>query len=356
MMSMKGWLVGAFLSGCTAWASVAQANVAVSALNQQQKPLSAVKRSLCVWDIMGHTGEIVALMRDYQVFASQQGVEFEIRSYVDERIASEDFRTRYCDAVLLTGLRARAFNHFTGSIEAVGAMPTAAHLRTLIHVLSQPKSQSLMQSTQDNRAYEVIGILPFGSAYGFVNDRQIQGADQLPGKTIAVFDYDKAQAKLVRELGAQPDPSDVNNFASKFNSKSVDIVIAPLAAYQALELYKGLGQKGGIIDYVLAQVSLQLIVDPERFPKAFGQQSRQYFNEELYSRQSRLLDRYASLVDEKYWIKTSTANLRRYDEMARTSRIQLTEEGVYNKRMMSLLKRIRCQIEPNRTECGQQAE
>ncbi len=324
--------------------------------NPRVAPTSMVKRSLCVWDIMGHNGETVAMMRDYQVYARQLGVDFDIRSYVDERIASEDFRTRYCDAVLLTGLRARPFNAFTGSIEAVGAIPTAAHMRTLLQVLSSPRSQSLMNSRQGDRSFEVVGILPFGSAHGFVSDRNIKGADELPGKTIAVFDYDKAQAQLVRELGALPDPSDVNNFASKFNAKSVDIVIAPLAAYQALELYRGLGQKGGIIDYVLAQVSLQVIIDPERFPDGFGQQSRHYMNQTLYPRAVNMLERYASFVDDKYWIRSTPADLKRYDEMSRLSRIGLTQQGIYDPKMMSLLKRIRCQHEPARSECGLQSE
>ena len=377
MKCRQGWLFGWVLSAGVGLSLLpSQVNAAAASAEPQMRipqsgvlnnsvrkdtkirvaPATTVKRSLCVWDIMGHTGEVVAMMRDYQVYASQLGVDFEIRSYVDERIASEDFRTKYCDAVLLTGLRARAFNSFTGSIEAVGAIPTDAHMRTLVQVLSSPRSQSLMLSREGDRSFEIAGILPFGSAHGFVSDRDIKGADQLPGKTIAVFDYDKAQAQLVRELGALPDPSDVNNFASKFNAKSVDIVIAPLAAYQALELYRGLGQKGGIIDYVLAQVSLQVIIDPDRFPAGFGQQSRQYMNQTLYPRAVSMLERYASFVDDKYWIKSTPPNLKRYDEMSRISRIGLIEQGIYNPKMMSLLKRIRCQHEPARSECSMQSE
>lgn len=380
MMRGQGWLFGLLLSavigGVAPINAVNAAEAATEALtrsaaaavpssslrttpasaNSRAAPVATVKRSLCVWDIMGHTGEVVALMRDYQVYASQLGVDFEIRSYTDERIASEDFRTRYCDAVLLTGLRARAFNPFTGSIEAVGAIPTDAHMRTLAQILSSPRSQRLMLSREGERSFEVIGILPFGSAHGFVNDRNIKGADELPGKTIAVFDYDKAQAQLVRQLGALPDPSDLTNFASKFNAKTVDIVIAPLAAYQALELYRGLGQRGGIIDYVLAQVSLQVIIDPDRFPESFGQKSREYINQTLYPRAVNMLERYASFVDQKYWINSTADNLKRYDEMSRASRIGLTEQGIYDRKMMSLLKRIRCQHEPARTECSMQTE
>jgi hypothetical protein len=314
-------------------------------------PKDMVKRKLCVWDIMGQNGETVALMKDYQVKAATLGVDFEVKAYVEEKVASEDFRVRYCDAVVVTGLRARPYNPFTGSIEAVGAIPSYEHMRTLINVLSTPASAKYMQTEFDNQRYEVAGVMPFGAAYGFVNDRRIQGPEQLPGKKIAIFDYDKAQAKLVRDLGARSDPSDVTNFSGKFNSGSVDIVVAPGTAYRPLELYRGLGAKGGIIDYVLAQVSLQVLIHPERFPTQFGQASREYV-QSLFDRQLKLIERFESDIDPKYWVKVSDTDRRRYDEMSRQSRINLVTDGVYDQRMMALLKKIRCQKEGVRPECS----
>lgn len=314
-------------------------------------PKDMVKRRLCVWDIMGQNGEAVALMKDYQVKAATLGVDFELKAYVEEKVASEDFRVRYCDAVLMTGLRIRPYNAFTGSIEAVGAIPSYDHMRTLVNVLSAPASAKYMLTELDSQRYEVAGVLPFGSAYGFVNDRKIQGPEQLPGKKIAIFDYDKAQAKLVRDLGARSDPSDVTNFSGKFNNGSVDIVVAPGTAYRPLELYRGLGSKGGIIEYVLAQVSLQVLIHPERFPQGYGQASREYV-QSLFDRQLRLIERFESDIDPKYWIKVSDANQRRYDEMSRQSRINLISDGIYDQRMMALLKKIRCQKDPARPECS----
>jgi hypothetical protein len=314
-------------------------------------PKEMVKRRLCVWDIMGQNGEAVALMKDYQVKAATLGVDFELKAYVEEKVASEDFRVRYCDAVVMTGLRIRPYNSFTGSIEAVGAIPSYDHMRTLVNVLSAPASAKYMLTELDSQRYEVAGVLPFGSAYGFVNDRKIQGPEQLPGKKIAIFDYDKAQAKLVRDLGARSDPSDVTNFSGKFNSGSVDIVVAPSTAYRPLELYRGLGSKGGIIDYVLAQVSLQVLIHPERFPTGFGQASREYV-QTLFDRQLKLIERFESDIDPKYWIKVSDSDRRRYDEMSRQSRINLITDGIYDQRMMALLKKIRCQREPARPECS----
>lgn len=314
-------------------------------------PKDMVKRKLCVWDIMGQNGETVALMKDYQVKAATLGVDFEIKAYVEEKVASEDFRVRYCDAVVLTGLRIRPYNPFTGSIEAVGAIPSYEHMRTLVNVLSSPASAKYMQTELDSQRYEIAGVLPFGSAYGFVNDRKIQGPEQLPGKKIAIFDYDKAQAKLVRDLGARSDPSDVTNFSGKFNSGSVDIVVAPSTAYRPLELYRGLGSKGGIIDYVLAQVSLQVLTHPERFPTGFGQASREYV-QSLFDRQLRMIERFESDIDPKYWVKVSDHDHRRYDEMSRLSRINLISDGIYDQRMMALLKKIRCQKDATRPECS----
>lgn len=310
-----------------------------------------IKRRLCVWDIMGQNGEVFGRLKDYQVKAATLGVDFELKGYVDERVASEDFRVRYCDAVVVTGLRARPFNPFTGSIESVGAIPSYDHMRTLVSVLSSPSAAQYMKTNFDGQTYEVIGVMPFGAAYGFVNDRRIDSPERLPNKKIAIFDYDKAQAKLVRDLGAQSDPSDLTNFAGKFNNGKVDIVVVPATAYRPLELYRGLGQNGGIVDYVLAQVSLQIIVHADRFPADFGQKSREYIAGQ-FSAYMKTVKGYESEVDPKYWVRITDANRARYQEMSRLSRISLVREGIYDKKMMSLLKKIRCQKEPTHAECS----
>jgi len=314
-----------------------------------------VKRRLCVWDIMGQNGEIYAKLKDYQVKAATLGVDFDLKGYVDERVASEDFRVRYCDAAVVTGLRVRPFNSFTGSIEAVGAIPSYDHMRTLVSVLSNPAAAQYMTTTMDGQTYEIAGIMPFGAAYGFVNDRKIDSPERLPGKKIAIFDYDKAEAKLVRNLGAQSDPSDVTNFAGKFNNGKVDIVISPATAYRPLELYRGLGKTGGIVDYVLAQVSLQLMIHPDRFPEGFGQASRTYLASQ-YDAYFKTVQGYESEVDPSYWVRITPDSRKRYQDMARTSRIDLIKDGIYDKRMMNLLKKIRCQKEPSLAECSEGAE
>ena len=56
-------------------------------------------------------------------------------------------------------------------------------------------------------------------------------------------------------------------------------------------------------------------------------------------------------VDKKWWIRIPEADKLRYDEMMREARIALTNDGVYSKDMMSLLRKVRCKEEPSRAEC-----
>ena len=310
-----------------------------------------VQRSLCVWDLMGANGDNYALMKDYRLNAVQWGVDFKLRAYSEERVAAEDFRVDQCDAVVITGLRAKPFNSFTGSLESIGALPGYPQLKLAINAMSSPKAAHLM----NQGAYEVAGITSLGAAYFYLKDRSLDEVGKLAGKKIAILDYDKSQAQLIQKIGAQAVPSDITNFAQKFNNGSVDIVVAPAAAYRPLELYRGLGVRGGIPDFLLAQVSLQVILRKERFPEGFGQESRQYFAGQ-FDRILAMIKRYENDVDRKYWLHIPDADRPRYVAMMRNARIDLMNNGTYDKRMMSLLRKVRCQIEPQNAECSENLE
>lgn len=312
---------------------------------------AAVQRTLCVWDLLGANGETYNLMKDYRVAARAWGVDFTLRSYSEEKIAAEDFRVGQCDAVVMTGLRTKPFNSFTGSLESIGTIPSYDHLRLVIGAMSSPKAARLMVSGN----YEVAGIMPFGGIYFYVNDRDINEVGKLAGKKIAFFDYDKSQARLLQQIGAQAVPSDVTNFAPKFNNGAVDIVFAPATAYRPLELYRGLGKRGGIPDFLLAQSSLQIVLRHELFPAGFGQASRAYMNGQ-FDRILTTIKKYESDIDPRYWFHIPDADRARYIAMMRESRIALARDGLYDRRLMSLLKRVRCQLEPTSSECSENLE
>ncbi|MFZ5560345.1 MAG: putative solute-binding protein [Pseudomonadota bacterium] len=316
-----------------------------------QTAVASAKQLLCVWDISGTQGDVFNMMKDYRLAASRWGANVELRPYTDEKIASEDFKAGQCDAVMMTGLRGRQFNGFTGSLDSLGSMPSYEHVKKVLATLAKPSAAQFMTSGN----YEVGGIVPMGAAYLFVNDRSINNVGKLSGKKIAVLDYDKAQAKMVQKVGAQPVASDITNFAGKFNNGSVDIIGAPAAAFKPLELFKGLGTKGAIAQFPLVQISLQLYLRKDRFPEGFGQKSREYMYLQ-YEQAMKLVNSAEKEIDKKYWMQISMADQEKYTIMIRDARIALTNEGIYDKKAMKLLRQVRCSVNQADAECSQNLE
>lgn len=305
------------------------------------------KQKVCVFDLLGTQGDSYAMMKDYALQAAKWGADIELKAYTDERIASEDFKAGQCDGVSLTGLRGRQFNQFTGSIDSIGAVPSYAVMKDVLTLLSSPKIAGSMV----NGPYEVVGMVPLGAGYLLVNDRAINNLSKVSGKKIAVLDYDKSQAKMVQKIGAQPVASDVTNFAGKFNNGQVDIVAAPAIAFKPLELYKGLGTKGAIVRFPIVQLTGNIIIHLSKFPAGFGQKSREYVVSQL-DRAFSIIKKTETDIPAKYWMDIADADKPGYVKLMRESRISLTQDGIYDKKMMSLLKKVRCKNDPSSFECA----
>lgn len=80
-------------------------------------------RNVCIYDPLGSSGPMFGLMKDYREFALVEGYNMKLHAYTDEKIASDDFKAEQCDAVVMTGARARPFSKFASTIEAIGAVP-----------------------------------------------------------------------------------------------------------------------------------------------------------------------------------------------------------------------------------------
>jgi hypothetical protein len=312
---------------------------------------SAETVKTCVFDVIGANGDFYNVVKDYALEMKAHGVDMELKPYTDEGVAVGDFRAGQCDAVAATDIRLRPFNKFTGSISAVGAIPTYDNLKTLLATLSQPKAAGLMKDGN----YEVLGIFPAGAGYLFVNDRSINTASDLAGKRMATLDYQKDAIHMVNHVKATVVPSDITNFAGKFNNGSVDTAYAPAFAYEALELYKGIGDKGGVVDYPLAQLTLQLVARDEVLSDEKAQKAREVAWG-MFGQTMDLIDRQESAIPEEKWIRIPDEDITGYQEMFRENRLQLRDgtdgaNKVYHPKMMSLLSKIRCASNPTATEC-----
>ncbi|WP_370293512.1 putative solute-binding protein [Thalassolituus sp.] len=305
------------------------------------------QKTFCVFDPVGANGPVFMRMQDYKTAALAWGVEAEMKAYTNETVAIADFQSGVCDAALVTGTRVRPFNVFTGSLEAVGGLTSYQQLRELISMLARPQAAKYMA---DGR-YEVSGIMPGGSVYVFVRDRAINSVETAAGRKVATLDYDLASKKVVEHIGATMVPATVATFAPRFNNGDVDIAYAPAVAYEPFEMYKGLGEQGGIYRFSFAQMNFQLINYRDQFPAGFGQKSREYVASEFDKGMDHIRTAEQG-IPENYWIDLPDEQELEYLDMLAGIRDELASEGVYDTQMMKLMKKLRCRSNPMHHECA----
>jgi len=317
-----------------------------------QAPQKALpKLSICVFDPLGANGPLFNTMKDYRTVAFEWGADVEPRAYTDEKIAVDDFKAGQCDAALVTGARARPFNKFAATLGAIGAIPSEKMLRSLLGTISSKKAAKYMREGQ----YEVAGIMPAGPIYLFTRDRSIDTVEKLSGKRIATIDYDQPSIFLVNHIGASMVPSNSANFSGKFNNGSVDVAYAPAVAYKPLELYKGLEENGGILRFPLAYMDFQIIIRADKFPAGFGQKSRTSVSS-YFDRVNETVEQATQDIDPKFWMDLSTEIKLEYNEMMRDVRIKLRDQGIYNGKMLKLMRKLRCKANPAAAECTEKLE
>lgn len=323
---------------------------------------ASAKNLVCVWDVAGKTGDVYNAAIDYGVAMQKNGVEIELKSYVDERVAVEDFRAGQCDAVIATAFRTKAFNSVAGSIDSIGSSTVVRNnkidipasydvVRKVIQLFSSEGAAKMM--VEGN--YEVGGIFPLGAAYPIVRDRSINSVEALSGKKIAAFDYDKAQGAMIQKIGAQPVSVDVTNIGPRFNNGFVDMVTLPAVAYKPFELYKGIGTKGGIGRFPIMIPTVQLVFNKAKFPDGFGLKSRQYWAGQ-FDHAMNLIKKAEAGIPAATWDELPAENIPKYVLMLREARIDIAKQGMYNKQTLNIIKRVRCSVNGSDAECASKNE
>ncbi len=320
------------------------------ALLFSQSVLSAPLK-VCVYDPSGANGDIFTMMKEYAVSATEWGAEIQLKPYTDEKIAAEDFKAKQCAGVLMTGTRGRTLNLFSATLEAMGALPNYDLLKSTFSLLLSEKGSAILNPAGST---EVAGLFPGGSIFLLVRDKNLNTVEALAGKRIATLDYDQASKFMVKYVKASMTAADISTFAGMFNNGSVDAAYAPASAYQALELYKGVGKNGGVIRYPLAQMTLQMFIHTDLFPAGFGQKSRTFA---LSQFEKGLAIAKKSEKDIKSWIEIPQADQARYDQMFLDVRVSLRDqEKVYDAKALKLLAKLRCKADPSKAECAQKKE
>lgn len=308
---------------------------------------STLKRTICIWDIGGRNGPVFNAAMEQRALAVEYGINLDMVPYTNETVMVDEFKAGRCDAALMSGLRARQFNLYSGSVDAIGAVPSQKHMQTLLQVLSHPRQAGHMVQGD----YVVMGIFPAGAAHIFVNDRSISSLAKAAGKRVAVLDYDETQAEMVAAIGATPVTTDIVSAPNKFNNGQIDILPAPLVAYELLELYKGMSPDGGVVDYPLTQLSMQLIGRLDKFPNEVAQLIREA-SFEAYPAVIKRIEQETRRVPDRWMIAIPDKDKREYEVMMQDARDALRAQKYYSADMLSLQRKIRCKFDPARSECS----
>lgn len=309
----------------------------------------ATGKVICVFDPIGEGGDIAQIMKGFQRIMLDREVKLDIKNMNSERVVIDSFKAGQCDGMAITGMQTRAFVPFSATFEAMGALPSSADVSGILKAISSPELNAFMRKAD----YEVAAVFPVGNVYAYVNNwepnKSVQ--QQLVGKKIGVFDSDAVALEMIRQMGGTPVQVNTTSFAGKFNNGSVDVIFAPSVVYEPMELYRGLGESGKIIQYPLIHLSYQLVIRHQRFPEGFGQILRQA----VYKGRGFLME-YAYLTEkripEKYWYIPKQKEQKQLQNTLLDAQSKLREAGIYDADMLKLMKQTRCQREPTHSECA----
>lgn len=312
------------------------------------------KNIMCLFDPVGKGGDMYALLKDFRTQALGWGVDLELKAFDNESVIIDSFKAGKCDAIAVTGMKMRAFNKFTSTVEAVGALPEYMDVRAVFDALSRPELAKYMRQGE----YEVAGVMPVGNVYTFVRERKWveEGLqDNFQGKKVSVFEGDSVSYEMIRSMGANPVMVNTTTFAGKFNNGAVDITFSPAVAYEPFELYKGLKPNGGIVRHPLIQLTFQMVIRHEKFPADFAAKARQAAYDKMgYAMQYVHLTE--KRIPEEQWVEPLLREQGAMNEMMRQARLKLRTEGIYDGNMLKLMRKIRCRRDPRHFECAEKVE
>ena len=305
-------------------------------------------RNLCVWDVLGKQGPIYTALVDQKLRFSHYGIPLEVEAYINEQDVVDKLKSGHCDTSIMSGAKAREFNDFTGSIEALGGVPSRKHMKYLLQVLSSTHAHKKM--TQGD--FQIVGIIPIGANYIFTHDGKKPTLNRsFNGKNrAAIVEGDMSQQALFGAFDMQLIPGQSTAAAAgAYNLAEADMFLSPLVGYNMFNLGTGL-KHGSIIDYPLSQMTLQVVSRIDTIPLEVGQLLREdlFVKLNMYNRK---VDNNTRGVPREKMYKLSPRDEKIMDIKIAEIREVVADSGGYNKSMLKLQKKIRCKIDKTLDEC-----
>ena len=102
-------------------------------------------------------------------------------------------------------------------------------------------------------------------------------------------------------------------------------------------------------------LTYQVMLNKTKFPEGFGGKSREYWLSQ-FDRAMQLIKQADASIPPATWVDLSSENSYKYTLMLRESRIDIAQQGMYDKRGLKVIKKIRCSVNPGDPECATKSE
>ncbi|MFV5534107.1 putative solute-binding protein [Acinetobacter pittii] len=300
----------------------------------------------CAYDPIGSQGDITRRLNDIRLYAQQYQVKFKVVTYQKEQQAIQAFDDGKCSGLAASNFNTYRYNQFMGSTAGIGLIPNNRTAKSFLQLLNHPTIEKRLVS----KNYEAIGMIPIGTAYMVLKNRNLSRVAQLRNQRIGVLPNNPPQQALVRSVGAQPVYVDLSNAIAQFKQNKIDIIAAPVYGLLPYNLQKEFGPDTQVINFPLAYFGVNLIIKPQAYPANFGRKIRGWFvqNSQLLTNRA---TQWENHLPAYYWVDVSFYEKQSYDVMVAKIRNQYVLSGYYDAYFVQLMKRLRCMDDPRYFEC-----
>jgi ABC-type amino acid transport substrate-binding protein len=300
----------------------------------------------CAYDPIGSQGDITRRLNDIRLYAQQYQVKFKVVTYQKEQQAIQAFDDGKCSGLAASNFNTYRYNQFMGSTAGIGLIPNNRTAKSFLQLLNHPTIEKRLVS----KDYEAVGMIPIGTAYMVLKNKNLSRVAQLRNQRIGVLPNNPPQQALVRSVGARPVYVDLSNAIVQFKQNKIDIVPAPVYGLLPYNLQKEFGQDTQVINFPLAYFGVNLIIKPQAYPANFGRKIRGWFvqNSQLLTNRA---TQWENHLPAYYWVDVSFYEKQSYDVMVAKIRNQYVLSGYYDAYFVQLMKRLRCMDDPRYFEC-----
>ncbi|ENW83490.1 hypothetical protein F909_00501 [Acinetobacter sp. ANC 3929] len=306
----------------------------------------AVEQTWCVFDPLSTQGDISRRLQDIRLYALQNQVQLKLQTFKNESEAIQAFDQRKCSGLVASNFNTYRYNRFMGTTGGIGLIPNNRIARVFLQLLNNSNIEKRMVSGN----YEVVGMIPIGTAYMIMNTEQISKVSQLKNKTIGILADNPPQQALVQSVGAKPIYIDFANAIESFKQKKIDILAAPAYGVLPYNLKKEFGESTQVVNFPVAYFAVNVVIRPQAYPAAFGHKIRAWFvsNSHILAAQAMQWENH---LPAYYWADVSNFEKQGYEAMVAKIRNRYVDSGYYDAYFVELIKRLRCLDDPKYLEC-----